>query len=186
MATTKQVNKIATSSNQFHIDVFAAVTTYDNVVGKAATTLASRLESLITKQYGEVAPTFEQFQTDRKALAVMAKAKGLASDQHVRKPYNKVILALYGALPVSMAPSAVAMRAKRDAAPKKIKVKVGAVKGETSKRVTSDKETVEQLVARVGVFAVLDACAKILAAEPATKNEAGVIRTLTAAAKQAA
>lgn len=160
----------------FHKDMFAAC----QLVMKAVGTMESRMQALVTSKYGKVAPTYAQFRADRAALKSLADEKGLTSDQWVRKPYNAAIKAVFGALPESQSASSIAKR-KLAAAKDKVAGKAGAKKGETAPRRTGTPETIEQYVARVGVFKVLEACAAILESDEATKDAGHVLRELKAA-----
>lgn len=71
------------------------------------------LTQWLQEQYGDTMPTYEQFWSDRAALEALAKVRGLADDQTVRKPYNMAVKQRYGALPVSPSEAAVAKRAAR-------------------------------------------------------------------------
>jgi hypothetical protein len=153
----------------FHRDLYAAA----NAGFKATSTMMVKMETLIRSKY-TVAPSFEQYRADQAALAEVAKEKGLVDNQWVRKPYAAAIKSVFGALPESQDPAAVA---KRNARGKKAP---GPVKGETSKKAPA--ETIEQLIARVGVFKVLAMCADILEVESTTKDVAKTIRAIKVAA----
>jgi hypothetical protein len=167
-ATSKVVAEVVVTP--FHKEMFACVQT----AAKAAGTMATRMQALLTSKYGTTMPTWEQFKGDRIALARLADEKGLKDDQWIRKPYNAAVKALYGDLPA--APS------RKVAGPKKGNGKAGAVKGQTAPRTTSERETLEQYIARVGVFTVLECCAKILEADESTKARAAGIHALAKAA----
>lgn len=57
-------------------------------ITRAIQTYTKDLVAWLKEQYGDTKPTYEQFWADREALAIIAKDKGLADDQWVRKPYN--------------------------------------------------------------------------------------------------
>ena len=154
----------------FHKDMFACI----NTARSSSVTMLDKMRKLLTGKYGDTAPTWEQFKADRAALKSLADDKGLTDDQWVRKPYNVAVKALYGELPASQSAAALAKRKTRGP-------KSGAVKGQTAPRTASERETLEQYVARVGVFKVLEVCAKILEADTSTKEVAGHIRELKAA-----
>lgn len=155
---------------KFHSDMFACMQTAQ----KAAGTMATRMQALLTSKYGTVMLSYEQFKADRLALAHLADAKGLKDDQWIRKPYNAAVKALYGDLPA--APS------RKVAGPKGGNGKSGAKKGETAPRTTSERESLEQYIARVGVFKVLECCAKLLEMDESTKARAAGIHALAKAA----
>lgn len=171
----------------FHKDVFACINTQHTAVTKAQGTMQAKLGGLLTSKYGAVAPTFAQFKLDRAALKELAVQKGLADDQWLRKPFNAAVIALYGALPEAQTAAAIAKRAARDAAgvskgtAKAGKGKAGAAKGETAPRRASDPETIEQLIARIGVWKVLEACTAILGADASTVAQAKALAEVKAA-----
>lgn len=156
----------------FHKDMYSVMST----ARASSETMHSKMCKLLTSKYGEVAPTYEQFKADRAALKSLATDKGLSDDQWVRKPYNAAVKALYGELPAAQTAEALAKRKSRGATQKP-----GAVKGDTARRRENTKETIEQYIARIGVFKVLEVCCNILDAEPATKDAANVLRELRAA-----
>lgn len=188
----------------FHNEVFAIARTGHN----AGLTMAKKMQALLISRYGEAlidssdkdnwgrpcaagGPTFEQYRNDQQCLAEIAKEKGLTDNQWVRKPYAAAVKALYGALPVAMTAEAIQKRAQREAneAAKKAHAeaaKAGAPKGETTERAPSAGETIEQVIARLGVFQALDACVRILSSEEMTKAQAQHIAAMVKAAKQAA
>lgn len=161
----------------FHKNVASAIATS----AKAQVTLAAKLGSLIGAQYPKASPSFEQYRADQAALAELAKERGLVDNQYYRKAYAGAIKAAFGEVPVSMDAAAVAKRKARDIKAGLSKAKSGAVKGATSKRDPSIAETVEQFIARVGVFKVLDMCAKILDADDSTKEAAKTIKSVKVA-----
>lgn len=177
----------------FHKDVYAAINTARTAVDKAQGTMQQKLANLLRSKYGTTMPTFEQFRADRAALKELAKQKGLADDQWLRKPYNAAVHLLYGALPEAQTAAAIAKRKLRDAeeaakAAKGITTvkagkvvsapKAGAPKGETSQRAASAEETIEQYITRVGLWQVMDACARILNADKSTVNEAKALQPI--------
>ncbi len=190
----------------FHKDAYAIINTQRVAVDKAQGTMQTKLGALIVSKYGTTAPTYAQFRADRDALKELAKEKGLADDQWLRKPFNAAVIAIFGKLPEAMTAAAIAKRAVRDAAAAKqadalAKVnadravagmaplavlrkgtaqtdagKAGAPKGETSQRVASEGETIEQYIARVGLWKVMDACARVLNADKSTQAVAKQIQ----------
>jgi hypothetical protein len=161
--------------SKFHAEIVAAA----SVGLKANMTVLAKMEALITSKYGKVAPTYEQFRADHAALGELAKEKGLKDSQWVRKPFNCAVKSLYKALPESQSVAALAKRALRE---KEGKTKPGAVKKVTGTRAPSHAETIEQFIARVGVFKVLDACTAVLAADDSTKATADTLKALRVAA----
>lgn len=174
----------------FHKDMYAAINTARTAVDKAQGSMQQKLANLLRSKYGAVMPTFEQFRADRAALKELAKQKGLADDQWLRKPYNAAVHLLYGALPEAQTATAIAKRALRAAneaagvttvkAGKKDAPasKPGAPKGETSPRAPSEEETIEQYIARVGFYKIMDACARMLNADKTTSIEAKALQAI--------
>lgn len=164
----------------FQRAVFDVAFTEQARINKAEETMLDKMTALIKAQYGETMPSYKQFRADRAALQVLALAAGLVDDQWVRKPYNAAIHRLYGALPVSDSPAAKAKaeaRAKaREANPEP--AKPGAVKGNTTERVDSTQDTIEQFVAKHGITKVMQVIAKILASEKATRSDAQLFNSL--------
>jgi hypothetical protein len=158
----------------FHKSVGAAIHT----AVKSQLTLFAKLGQLIGEQY-KTSPSFEQYRNDQAALAEIAKERGLTDAQYYRKAYASAIKDAFGELPVSMDAASVAKRKAREAAG--ANKKAGAVKGETAPRKPAASETIEQLIARIGVFKVLETCAKLLETEESTKDVAKNIRALKVA-----
>lgn len=153
------------------------------IMDKVATqeqTAMGKMCALIESKYGDTPPTFAQYTADQAALKELARARGFADNQWVRKPFAAAIKALYGALPESDSPAAVAKRAQREAEAAKNPPKVGAPAGETQPRKVSASESVEQFIARVGIFATLDALTRILASDDSTKAAAKQLTALEA------
>lgn len=157
----------------FHIDLFDVAMVGRDALLKANGTLSTRTQALIAAHYGDTPPTYAEFKVDRAALATLAAAKGLKSDQCARKAYNAAVKALFGALPMSDKGSAPGMRKGRSG-------KSGAPRGETGTRSASATETIEQLIARVGVMATLKALTAILAADTSTKAAAAKLKSVQA------
>lgn len=175
----------------FHKDVYAAINTARTAVDKAQGSMQQKLANLLRAKYGTTMPTFEQFRADRAALKELATQKGLADDQWLRKPYNAAVHLLYGALPEAQTAAAIAKRALREAnekagvttvkAGKKVEApanKPGAQKGTTAPERTSAVETIEQYITRVGLWQVMDACARILNADKSTVEEAKALQPI--------
>jgi hypothetical protein len=179
----------------FHKDVYAAINTARTAVDKAQGTMQQKLANLLRSKYAAVMPTFEQFRADRAALKELAKQKGLADDQWLRKPYNAAVHLLYGALPEAQTAAAIAKRKLREAneaagittvkdgkkvaaKPAVSGAKPGAIKGNTTQRVADESETIEQYIARVGLWKVMDACARLLNADQSTSEAAKVLQPI--------
>lgn len=175
----------------FHKDVYSAINTARTAVDKAQGSMQQKLANLLRSKYGTTMPTFEQFRADRAALKELATQKGLADDQWLRKPYNAAVHLLYGALPEAQTAAAIAKRALREAnekagvttvkAGKKVETpanKPGAQKGTTAPERTSAVETIEQYITRVGLWQVMDACARILNADKSTVEEAKALQPI--------
>jgi len=152
---------------------------------KAVESHASKLAALLTSRYGDTSPTYAQYREDQATLSQLAKERGLADNQWVRKPFARAVKALYGALPVSTAPEAVLKRQQREEALAKAKAQAGpgAPKGETQERAPSASESIEALITRIGLFKTLEACTRILASDEVTKPQA---THLAAVARKAA
>lgn len=191
----------------FHAAVFAVARTGHN----AGQTMARKMAELLISRYGACkfdpkderfgkaehvgadagGPTHESYRNDQAALKLIAEQKGLADNQWVRKPYAAAVKALYGALPIAMSAEAIQKRAQREAneAARKLAEAAkpaGAPKDETTERVPSESETIEQVIARLGVFQALDACVRILNSESSTKAQAAHMAAMVKAAKAAA
>jgi hypothetical protein len=175
---------IALVITPFHKDVAKAMDVAANVIDKANGVLGARLKALLASKYGVNAPSYEQFRSDRAALASIAKDAGMASDQYYRKAYNAAIVASFSALPVSQSAASIKARAKALAAGKGKgqgkKGKAGAVKGETAARRPATAETIEQYVARVDPWKVLAICVRILESDESTKTQALAIKAIIA------
>ncbi len=167
-----------TAVSAFHMELFNAAFKSANLLNKAVKSQRTVMRNLLTSQYGTTCPTFSQFKADRTVLRVMALERGLVDDQWVRKPYCAAVIDLYGALPVSDSPAAIAKRAQRPVA---VKAAPGAKKGETSERAPAIAETIEQFIAKHGVAKVMDEIARILATKRETALDA---KTLQAVAKK--
>jgi len=211
--------KAAVIVTEFHKAIAAAIGKAD----KAATTLAGTIRHEIGKRYGDTMPMYLEYMADQIALDNLAKAKGLADNQHYRKVYAKFINEMYGALPVSLAEDAAKKRAQREreftpeqrvaAAEAEAKAKragkkdhevvalaaeaarkakgkkqeqPGAPAGEVKDQAPSADESIEQMIARIGVAATLQAVAKILKSEAATKLQAKTLESIAAAVGKAA
>jgi hypothetical protein len=177
----------------FHKDVFATIDTARKATNKAGDTMRSKLANLLRSKYGATMPTYEQFRADRAALKELATQKGLADDQWVRKPYNAAVHLLYGALPEAQTAAAIAKRKLREAeaankpsgatgvskgTAKPEAGKAGAQKGETAPRNPSADETIEQYIARVGLWKVMDACARLLNADKSSTLDAKAMQAI--------
>jgi hypothetical protein len=163
--------------SEFHRSLFDAATAGK----KASETMKTKSDRLIKAWYGDVSPTYEQWTADRAALSAIAAEKGLVDAQWAKRVYNAAIKAAFKVLPVSMSEAAVLKRASAGRSDKAPKAETsGPVKGETQERKPSPAETLEQMVARVGIPATLTAVANILAAATATAACAKRARSLQA------
>lgn len=166
----------------FQRGLFTVLFDAEDKINRVILTQRERIESYLAKEYGDVSPTFEQFQADRKALAALSLERGLVDDQVVRKAYNVAIKALFGALPVSDSPAAIAKRLQRPtAAPRARKVAGEGVDSQEGGERVQEAEirSISQFIATFGAANVLVELAKILATEKATQLDA---RTLVAVA----
>lgn len=93
----------------FHKDAFTICQTGH----RATLTMQQKLDALIVSRYGQCLPSAVDYAKDQRALALLAEAKGLADNQHVRKPYAAAIKARYGCLPVGTGADAEAKRLER-------------------------------------------------------------------------
>lgn len=189
MSNAAQLNTAASAATSKAVEITAyhkALYAAADGARKATVKALDAVKALLESKYGKTAPTYEQFRADRSALREIAKGKGLADDQWLRKPYNAAVTALYGALPEAQTAAAIAKRKVRDALAANgttiAKVKAGAKKGETAPRRQSEIETLEQYIARIGVFKVLAQCALILEADESTKAVAQVLKGIKKAA----
>lgn len=179
----------------FDKDAYAIIDTARKATDKAGNTMRQKLADLLRSKYGTTAPTFEQFKRDRAALKELASQKGLADDQWVRKPYNLAVHALYGALPEAQSAAAIAKRKLREAneaagitTVKAGKVvsgtakpeagKPGAQKGVPAAQPVPVAETIEQYIARVGLWQVMDACARLLNADKSSTTDAMAVQAI--------
>jgi ribosome-associated translation inhibitor RaiA len=158
-------------------DLFAAIFKAAEGINKAVEGQRAIMRRMLLDQYGSTAPTYKQFKDDRAALRILAEQKGLVDDQWVRKPYNAALIELYGSLPESDSPAAIAKRAEREAADKAAG-KVGAPKGQTTERVDSEADKIEQFIAKHGLAKVLQATARILAAKTESKLDAVALQAV--------
>jgi hypothetical protein len=187
--TIKVSVKATVVISDYHKDIFKVAQT-----GQRATeTMRVKLQNLLVSKYGAPVttvgadgvrilsggPTFEQDREDKKALAQLAKDKGLKSDQWVRKPYNAALTALYGKLPEAQTPEALRKAAERKIAQEAIAkaraaaaAPAGAPKGETNDRAPTEAEQIDSLVTRIGLIKTADAIVRILKADERTKVQA--------------
>jgi hypothetical protein len=177
MSNAQQLAKKELVITPFHKSLFAEI----EKGRKATGTMIERMSALLKSKYGETMPTWLQAKEDRSALKSLGEEKGLVDDQWLRKPYNAACHAVYGGLPVSTSAAAKKKQAKAGTPVKA--GKSGAPKGETAPRRQSEPESIEQYIARIGVYKVLEQCCAILEADESTKEIAQAIR---ADAKRAA
>lgn len=174
--TTTNAQAIASKGLQitaFHKDVFSIIATANRAATKAGETMSVKLFDLLGSRYGAVAPTFAQFKIDRAALKELAKAKGLTDDQYYRKAFNAAVIAKFGALPEAQTESAIAKREARGR---------NQAKKEATPAKRRDVETVEQYIARVGIWKILETCTAMLAADESTAATAKAIAKVAKAA----
>lgn len=143
-------------------------------INRAEVSQGERIKAFLSQQYA-ACPSYDQFRADRAALKAIALNHGLVDDQYVRKNYNKAITALFGALPVSMAASAVAKRAQRpDVDPETRKE---PAKREVEK-VSSEADAVEAYIAKIGIAKVLMAASRILKASRLTQLDGQTVEVV--------
>lgn len=117
-------------------------------------------------------PSFAMYRSLQNALNLLAVEAGFTG-QMMRKHCAHAVKTLYGALPVSDSPAAIAKRAQRPAATPKTTQKPSAAETFAAGIEHARKdETVESFIARVGVTTVLAALNRILDAEESTKPAA--------------
>lgn len=139
-------------------------------ISRAMQTYTRELVDWLKTQYGETAPTYDQFWSDREALAIIAKEKGLVDDQWVRKPYNAAVKALYKELPVSPSKTAVAKRLTRPFTQQR--------KHPPKNPVKNVENAIHRMIEQYGYVDVLTAMAHILAEREETKREAKRVENL--------
>jgi hypothetical protein len=94
--------------------------------------------------------------------------------------YDKALSEAQAAKEPAHAAVAKAVRAVKTAKSQKVQDTAGAPKGEVKDQKVSKDESIEQLVARVGMFPLLDAIVKTLNAVKATQGKAKALAQLTA------
>lgn len=171
---------IAIVVTDFHRDAYNIAMTG----ARANMSMGKKLAELIHTRYGDTSPTFEQYREDQAALRELAKVRKLADNQWVRKPYAAAIKARFGKLPVSLDPAAVLKAAKRAADAAAKPKAAGAPAGATQDHGATPDEQIDALVTRVGIFKMLEACTRILAADDLTKGQAAHIGKMAAKAAE--
>ena len=166
-------------ATDFQVAVYDAAFAGEAKICAVRESARARMLALIKAQYGDTCPTYAQFRADRTALASLSLERGLVDDQVVRKPYNAAVVELYGSIPVSDSPAAVAKRLQRPPVDKTIKATAKPGDKGANERTPSEPETIGQFIAKFGLAAVLIEAAKILATEKATAIDA---KTLVAVA----
>jgi hypothetical protein len=129
-------------------------------------------------------PSKTDYDADQKFFGELAKLRGLANNQWVRKPYASAVKALYGTLPVNESAEALRKRLERKANGASTghgnaeEAQAGRKTGETQERAPSKAETAEQFVTRTGIPETMDAMARVLETKPSTALAAKVLRSL--------
>lgn len=162
----------------FQKAVFSAAYEFGRTMSRTIESGRAKMLKLVQEQYGETSPTYEQFRADRSAFSALALERGLVDDQVIRKPYCAAIVELFGKLPVSDSPAAVAKRLQRPVVDKSAK-KAPKVDIPPTDRVESVPSMIGQFVARFGPGPILAEIAAILAVEKSTALDA---KTLLAVA----
>lgn len=134
-------------------------------ITRAMTTYTKELVAWLHAQYGETKPTYEQFWSDREALAILAKERGLADDQWVRKPYNAAVKSVYGELPVSPSKEAVAKRLVRGTNPRKPHAP------DPARQLRTIENAMHRLIEQYSYAQVLTALSHILGEHEETQRE---------------
>lgn len=185
----KNAIKAVITISPFQRACFDLALSTNKVIDKAQGNMAAKMKALVQSKYADVAPTYMQFRADRRALAHLAKEKGLVNDQHVRKPFNAAIIAVFGALPEAQTAAAIAKRKIRAATGS-----VTVVKSEGSEnddqpvlgpRNASASEQIEQQIAKWGIAATLSALTKLLAVENSTKAASKLVAAANVSLKKA-
>lgn len=174
---------------------------------KAAFTMFDTMVALVLRRYGPClinpapqalnddctraavgGPSKADYDEDQKQFAELAKARGLASNQWVRKPYAAAVKSVYGTLPITETAEALAERQRRkaggastghaNAAEVQQPAKAGRTEGETQERRPSKAEQIEQVVTSYGIPATMEAIARILDGKPDTALAAKTMRAL--------
>lgn len=174
----------------------------------AYATQREKLQALLVSKYGppkiekdakgaETArsggPTYEQYRADQAALREAAQTarpvKGADVGQWVRKQFARAVQTLYGELPASTDPAAVAKAAQRAAARAQAPT-TAAAPAATDKGAQdhgqSEQEAIESVVTRLGLFRTLEACINILQADERTKAQAAHIAKMVKKAAELA
>lgn len=157
-------------ATEFQRNVFAVAFSTGAQVNKVIESARARMLTVVRAQYGDVSPTYEQFKADRSAFSALALERGLVDDQVIRKPYCNAIVELFGALPVSDSPAAVAKRLQRPVVDKTAK----AAKTDTPPvdRPVTVSDKIGQMIALHGPALVLIELAKILGTAKETMIDA--------------
>lgn len=173
------------------VQLFKLAYRTSEMVNKALHNQLEQMTAWLKAQYGDTAPTYEQFWSDRDALKLLAAEKGLVDDQWVRKPYNAAVKALYGDIPLSPSKDAVDKRAQRPVLSlaitgvtgKGAAGTVGTRSGKSLKvyKVEMPKDAVaavRQMLERYGFAQVLLAFSQVLAEHRETAKEAKRMATI--------
>lgn len=134
-------------------------------ITRAMQTYTKELVVWLQGQYGETPPTYEQFWSDREALAILAKERGLADDQWVRKPYNAAVKSLYGDLPVSTSKEAIAKRLVRGSSPRR------HAPPDPARQLKTIENAMHRMIEQYGYAQVLTALSHILGEHEETHRE---------------
>lgn len=149
----------------------------------------TKIAELIRAEFKDVAPTFVQYRALQETMYMLGTiaAGGLGfTGQAVRKHVAVAIRTIYGALPVSAAPAAQAKAHARAIKAKIAKAApavgkdtlAGNVSGGTMPHRAGPAESIEQFIARVGIVATINALARILETDNATKLDAVTLRAI--------
>lgn len=147
-----------------------------------------QITALVKAEYGAVSPTFTQYRELQEAMQLQSLADGFTG-QAMRKHVAAAVNGLYGSLPVSDSPAAqlkAKARAIKAAVAKKAAPSpdvggdtlAGNVAGGAMPHRAGPAESIEQFIARVGITATINALARILEADNATKIDALTLRTI--------
>ena len=178
MTTTTATTELTTATKA----AYTAISTYR----KAQTTLTQKLTAAYGTVWGAQGPSYVEYRNAAAMLIELDKEKG-NTGQWVRKVFAAFIKARYGALP--KADNKEAERKRVAASNRKAEAQDAAraagaeSTANTRARRTSATESLEQMIARVGIATALEVIAKLLAVENDTAEMAMKVKALSASVK---
>ncbi len=155
-----------------------AITEVERVVHKHVGNIVQWLQV----QYGDTPPTYEQFWDDRDALKQMAKARGLADDQTIRRPYNAAVRQLYGEqiLKLTEGRSVLPVSTSKEAVAKRLVRPTPAPRQPATPKPENVDSAVRALMKKFGLTAIMLAFSKIMLEHKAMREEGKRIALLVA------